>query len=307
MQCYSPLRVNQKGQYILVPCGKCNFCLQNKRVQWAFRNNQELKDALTAHFITLTYDEEHLPTERDRHDTFTYVTLKKNDLIKFHKHLKTCQTRALMKIRKERQLRGEEYKRLKKKWRIKYYSTGEYGTKRKRPHYHCLIFNLHPYVIEKLEENKLWTKGNIHFGDVNQASINYVSKYLIDKDETQQGWDERQQPFALMSKGIGIGYLRKKHYHKARGDHITEYRYYCLDNGHKVKMPRYYKEKIFSKIEREIGAKQAMQRQDEETEKRIQQLELEHGDRQTAVMRYNEQIDHQYNSIRIKSLKLNSL
>ncbi|AXH76192.1 MAG: replication initiator protein [Microviridae sp.] len=307
MQCIAPLRINQKGQWILVPCAKCNFCLQNRRVQWAFRNNQEMKQALTANFITLTYDDEHLPTQRHTSNTFSFATLRKEDLKKFHKHLTTQQTRALLTQKKKYKYNSTEYKKLKLKWKIKYYSTGEYGTKRNRPHYHAIIFNLHPWVIEKLELNKIWTKGNIHFGEVNGQSINYVSKYLIDADTTTNGWDERQRPFSLMSKGIGIGYLKKRHFHKARGDLPTDYRFYCLDNGHKVKMPRYYKEKIYTKLELQIAAQQAIERQEQETEKRIEQLTNEYGTRETAIRMYNEQIDHQYKMIRIKSLKNNSL
>lgn len=216
MQCIAPLRINNKGSWIQVPCGKCNFCLQNKRVQWAFRNEQELKRSQTAHFITITYNPENLPIKRDKHDTYSYATLDKEDLKKFHKHLRTCQSRALQKVKKERQYNKREYHRLKDKWKIKYYSTGEYGTRRLRPHYHILIYNLHPYVLEKLEENKLWTKGEIYFGEVNGASINYVAKYLIDKDQETQGWDERQKPFSIMSKGIGSNYLKKKAITKRR-------------------------------------------------------------------------------------------
>ncbi|AXH76464.1 MAG: replication initiator protein [Microviridae sp.] len=307
MQCIAPLRIIQKGSYILVPCGKCNFCLQNRRIQWSFRNQQQLKDSHTAHFITLTYKDEEIPTERDRHNTYTFATLKKEDLKRFHKNLRNAQEKAFKEIKTDRMLNEQEIKRLKKKWQLKYYSTGEYGSKRKRPHYHCLLFNLHPRVLERLEDNEIWNKGTMYFGEVNEASIQYVTKYLIDADTTTQGWDERQRPFSIMSKGIGIGYLRKKHFHKARGDLVTDYRFYCLNNGHKVKMPRYYKEKIYTKIERTIAGQQAMERQEEETEKRIKELEEYYGTRSEAVEKYEEQIQHQYEMIRIKSLNSNKL
>lgn len=72
-------------------------------------------------------------------------------------------------------------------------------------------------------------------------------------------------------------------------------------------MPRYYKDKIFTQLERQIGGQAAQQRQEEEQEKIIKQLTEEHGDRQTAIMRYEEQIDYQYKMIRIKSKNSNSL
>lgn len=86
--------------------------------------------------------------------------------------------------------------------------------------------------------------GNIHFGEVNPATILYTLKYMS-KPKTITKHDTRNPEFSLMSKGLGLSYLSKQmvHWHKAD----TENRAYLnFNGGHKTSMPRYYREKIYS-------------------------------------------------------------
>ena len=41
MQCSSPIWV--RSAKVFVPCGKCGYCLQNKRLDWAFRLEMEAR------------------------------------------------------------------------------------------------------------------------------------------------------------------------------------------------------------------------------------------------------------------------
>ena len=191
---------NHKGESQIVPCGKCNFCLQNRRNQWAFRLHYELKRAKSAVFVTLTYNNESVPVKII--GTRPFLILDKDELQNFHKVLKQYQSRLLLRKKiKDR-----------KDWKIKYYSVGEYGSTYDRPHYHCILYNLHPLVKEKLELNQIWTKGSIFFGTVEDASIQYVAKYVIDREAEE---DLRTRPFAHMSKGLGSNYIEKRaDYHK---------------------------------------------------------------------------------------------
>lgn len=171
MQCISPIKLKHGD---IVPCGKCNFCLTSIRQDWNFRLHEELRTADTAFFLTLTYEDSQLPLV-DQDDGQTVSTLFKPDVQKFLKRLR--------------------YHHQEKKT-IRYYAVGEYGSKTDRPHYHVIMFNLS--IAALLDLDKIWSHGNIKIGDVNAASIPYVTKYHLNK---HFAWDKvqgrRQKPFVL--------------------------------------------------------------------------------------------------------------
>lgn len=243
MRCISPLLIRTNGRRDFVPCGKCNFCLQNKRADWSFRLLQESKKAVSSHFLTLTYDDEFVP---DNH------SLCKRDMQLFTKRIRKDNARYSANP-------------------LRYYSVGEYGTRTARPHYHSIMFNLERPVLERLQD--IWTFGNCHVGDVSMASIHYVTKYVINKDVDSLGG--REPPFSVMSKrpGIGVEYVRThKDYHRAGMLNFTNV------NGQKGRLPRYYKEKIFSAMERERLARESVALADVEYDKSIVSLDRFHSD-----------------------------
>lgn len=192
----------------MLPCGKCLVCLQSKRNDWAFRLQNEHKASKSAHFVTLTYDRKHLPENG---------SLVKRDLQLYMKKLRFNDPQS----------------------RIRYYAVGEYGTKTERPHYHVILFNSD-------EENirKSWSNGLVHVGAVTMASVAYVLKYIVQpKDHPPY----RERPFALMSRGYGLGaaYLTDEMvaWHKSGGKN------YAMVQGTqtKIRLPRYYKELIWPK------------------------------------------------------------
>lgn len=231
-QCISPILVQNAKRRDFVPCGKCNFCLETKRNDWSFRLNQELKACKTSIFLTLTYEDSHLPYSDDN-----IPTLQKRHLQLFTK-----------RIRKANAARVG--------WKLRYYSVGEYGTHFDRPHYHALIFNLSNHVANKVQD--FWQYGFIKIGTVEPASIHYVTKYVVTRSEEQQAG--RAPPFAVMSRNPGIGANYLKSHTKW---HRNGLRNYANVNGVKSRLPRYYKEKMFSKIERENMGKEALLLYDE--------------------------------------------
>ena len=176
MRCISPILVRQNGRMNHVPCGKCNFCLQQKRFDWSFRLGQELKLANTAKFLTLTYDDEKL-----HYSPSGLSELSRRDLTLFTKRL-----------RKDNAMVCD--------WPLRYYSVGEYGTLTVRPHYHSIMFNMHPVVERKLLD--IWSLGHVHVGEVSPASIHYVTKYVVNR---VSDYGDRAPPVCFMSKHPGIG------------------------------------------------------------------------------------------------------
>lgn len=232
MKCISPIsikdpRKKRAAQRMVVPCGRCGACRYNRRVEWSFRLKQEERYSVNSWFITLTYSDEELPY------AFNEIpSLHKADMQKF-----------IMRVRKAN----------KKKWpevQLRYYAVGEYGTRTQRPHYHITFFNLHPDIVRDLA--KFWKLGLFHVGDVTESSIHYVTKYHVNYDSDLEF---REPEFATMSRrpGIGIQYVnRNADWNQDSGN------VYVMNNGFAQRMPRYYKEKIFSPEARELLAEQGM-------------------------------------------------
>lgn len=256
MKCFSPQsipdpRLNDVKARITIPCGKCAACIANKRNDWATRLRIEASLSKSAYFITLTYSDdaiklEHIVNKYGKH-LYTHGTLVKKDFQLFMKKLR---------------------KGLKNP--IKYYTVGEYGTKTNRPHYHMLLFNieledwkLYKYLLSKWtykdKNGKMQPMGTIDIGTVTPASIRYVTKYMIQKQNFQNPYIE--PPFSLMSQGLGKGYLKKK---AAQHHQDLNRNYVVFEDGQKSRLPRYLREKLYSENTREKQNEYFMRKEDKE-------------------------------------------
>lgn len=88
--------------------------------------------------------------------------------------------------------------------------------------------------------------GSIHYGTVSDASVGYTLKY-ISKGKTVPSHknDDRIKEFSLMSKKLGINYL-KDNIIKWHKKDLLNRMYVLLLDGKKASMPRYYKERIYT-------------------------------------------------------------
>lgn len=271
MRCISPLLIRKDGRRDVVPCGKCNFCLQQRRNDWSFRLQQEHKLSSSAYFPTFTYDEEHVPSNG---------SVDKELFQKFLKRLRKVNSQPL-----------------------RYYAVGEYGTKSMRPHYHAIMFNLDAALVAgrrvpglegmviSEELTSLWGLGNVITGTVTPKSIHYVTKYVINASGDV---GDRAPPFSLMSRrpGIGQNYL-KTHYnwHKKGQRNFTQV------NGIIGRLPRYYKEKIFDRFERARFASLAVEEGVEMYREEISRLMEFHAD---PCAYYDERNAWAHNSVKSK-------
>lgn len=223
-RCLTPFHKKDeiKQEYMALPCGKCPACLKRRASGWSFRLVKEEERNNSALFVTLTYDTEHVPITRNG-----YMNLDKTDLQKFFKRLRK---RCYEKVR--------------------YYAVGEYGSKTQRPHYHIILFNATPLVVENSWKINNIPIGSIHTGHVTEASIGYTLKYM-EKQRIipMHRNDDRNKEFSVMSKGIGENYLTEKitRWHK---NDLDNRMYLPLKDGRKIAMPRYYKEKLYNENER---------------------------------------------------------
>ncbi|UYD39216.1 MAG: replication initiator protein [Wigfec virus K19_152] len=214
--------------YNTVPCGKCPLCLKAKINSWLFRLDKELERSKNPLFCTLTYATQNLKyheyIDTETGEISTTPTLHKKDLQDFFKRLRKAHDKAYPGSLP-----------------LKYYAVGEYGTKRKRPHYHIILFN----CLDSSLVHTAWGKGHTYNPPLREGGTGYVLKYLS-KPNTKNKY--RQPEFSLMSKKMGDNYLTPQmiKYHKS-----TEKNSLVTTNqGYKMAMPKYYKEKIFDEQQR---------------------------------------------------------
>jgi hypothetical protein len=237
MICINPVFIRRAG--ISVRCGKCLPCRENRQKEWSTRLEQELKQAFTAYFVTLTYNDESL---------LKYPKLDKSCFQRFLKRLRQYDIRG-MPI----DYNGKKVLRIDGKGQnFKYFAVGEYGTKNLRPHWHFLIFNF-PYDVEMTETiiDYAWREdskslGFDHIGIIKPGAIQYVTDYLFKNDH--------KECVRLISKGIGLSYINDNNlrYHQSKQDGMI------VNHGIKKSMPRYYSQKLFNQEQRqEIGEKKS--------------------------------------------------
>lgn len=258
-RCQKPIMIRNKSVTrgsIQAPCGKCENCLKRRVSNWSFRLLQEDKVSDSSYFLTLTYGSEFCPVPVTKNG---FMDLSKHHLQLFFKRL-----------RKAHGSDGDIGKSLK------YYAVGEYGGKRQRPHYHIILFNARLELLigakyadavksgileldgKRQFECEYWSdakldayRGGITIGKVSGASVGYTMKYVSKPSKVPMHRnDDRTPEFSLMSKGLGESYLTGAMvtWHK---NAMAERQYCVLEDGKKVSMPRYYKNKILSLQEKE--------------------------------------------------------
>jgi len=214
MKCLYPYT---KSDGVVVRCGRCRPCLSRTRQEKFVRLNEHLKCYDYAVFVTLTYSDENLVWALN-------PTVCVRDIQLFIKRL--------------RKFLG--------KLPFSYYAVAEYGTKFQRPHYHLVMFGI-SRLFASSHLHRFWQKGTVHVGSLNDRSINYVCKYHVLRNRNIPYGSKK--PFMLTSNGIGKSYVvEMSDYHK---DALTEryfYHYYDL----KLPLPRYWKDKMFTKEEKRL-------------------------------------------------------
>lgn len=224
---------NVSTKFDEIPCGHCIGCRLDYSRRWADRLMLEMKYHQNNYFVTLTYDDSHVPViYTSDNDKDVRLTLDKRDVQLFLKRLRKTQDT-----------------------KIRYYLSGEYGEGTFRPHYHAIIFGLKVddlkfykknergdklYVSESLM--KIWGKGLVIVGEANWDTAAYTARYVVGK---QTGSAEMkyylgiEPPFSLMSRNPGIG----KQYFTDNPDILEREKIYIStkDGGHEIAIPRYFK------------------------------------------------------------------
>jgi len=228
------------GSELQIPCGGCIGCRIDRSQQWATRLMHEAKYHDQKCFITLTYDDDHLPAsgslDKKAHQLF-FKKLRKHlnpaPLKKGHPHFKE----------------------------IKYFLCGEYGDSTGRAHYHAILYGVD--FADRRTHNKneqghqlwksatldrLWGQGHCLIGEVTHESCAYVARYIMKKITGDQAEDHYRRidpitgevtnlypEFIRMSLKPAIG---KTHFEKYKNDFYPSDR--AVVKGREVPVPKYY-------------------------------------------------------------------
>lgn len=255
------------GLYNTVPCGRCSHCLKTRIQDWVFRLKQEKKVSKNAYFVTLTYDDQHIPQNNG------YYTLNKRHTQLFMKKLRYNQAKLTDD-------------------KIRYYLVGEYGSKTQRPHYHAIMFNLHdPQLV-----HDTWQYGQITQADQlkHDGGLIYCTSYILGRKYN----DFREPEFNTQSQGLGKNYLTPQiiKWHK---EDLT--RCYVQDGAYKKPMPRYYRKKIYTDAELEYLNAYKQHMADTKIDRLIQELIDNHVPNPLQVQRRRKEIA---NHMRTKPIKV---
>lgn len=218
------------GAKIPAPCGQCAPCLSNRKQLWTHRIMLESLGHHENSFVTLTYNDEHLPKDR---------SLNPDTLKKFFYRLR---------------------KRLPHK-KFRYYAVGEYGTAGQRginPHYHICLFGVG--ISEEQSIAKCWTEPNsketygyTYTGTLTDKSAAYVAGYVQKKTKYNADMYEElglYPEFCRMSNRPGIGYSAVPIVSKFLQEHperlLTsgDVPTYLMHGTHKRPLGKYLREKI---------------------------------------------------------------
>lgn len=242
---------------ISIPCQKCIGCRLTYARQWADRCLLELQYHKNAWFVTLTYNDEHVPRsyygDPASGEARPCLTLDRRDVQLFLKRLR----KAVEPVK------------------IRYFGCAEYGPTTWRPHYHLIIFGLplddlalkrqdmdgkvSAYTSKTLSD--AWSLrpfgnyspvmdplGDVECSDVTWSACNYVARYIVKKQLGPDGKDFYDRfnltpPFTFMSTSPGIGrsYYEEHQEVLYRHDSVSVS---TPDGGRSVRPSRYF-DKLF--------------------------------------------------------------
>jgi len=277
---FSLKNINKEYATFQLPCGKCLECRLEYARQWAIRCVHEAQMHPENCFVTLTYNNENLKSERLQYIDFQLFVKRLRSKI-FRDFLSTYGKENWKLLTKA------EQKTLSKQFQISIFVTGEYGEKNKRPHWHACIFNYTPTdpilkytsdrgdrVYESETLSQLWGHGLAEYGQVTLESAGYCARYAAKKLVHGKDEDHNFHPISKKSSHQAIGKTWIEKYYLD----VFNYGNLILPDGKTCAIPRYY-EKWLKKNQPDLHSHYVTQtklRKIEHAQKKMNEENLTH-------------------------------
>lgn len=252
-----------------IPCGSCTGCRLERSKQWANRCLLEMQYHESSYFLTITYDDDHLPHGTgvlpDTGEIIDTHSLRLEDLQKFFKRLRKA------------------YDELYPGEKLRYFACGEYGDKTARPHYHAIVFGLKLTDLEPYKRcgdywyynssflSDLWPFGYVVVGEANRETAGYVARYCTKKLYGDDGMVYEslslKPPFIVMSRkpGIASQYL-VDHPEAVKQPFLYES---TVKGGIKFRPPKYFQRKFDEFFEDDVDYVNMRYEQKEEAKRQM--------------------------------------
>lgn len=252
MTCYYPLKAYRTGVYgdydysfkeprkdvifseLGYPCGVCVGCVKAHRSMWSMRLVHESYYHDVSAFLTLTYDDKHVPSGEIPYDHFQSFRSRLRSTLDFN---------------------------------IRYFVAAEYGSRTARPHFHAVIFGYYPDDVVEISSGysklplfksrrllDLWGRGHVSCAPFSPATAGYVAGYVTKKVLVKDWRHQRrvaEEAFRAGREYIAPSSLPEYHKSSTRPglghDWLMQYHRdvlrdgYIVYSGHRVAIPRYYR------------------------------------------------------------------
>lgn len=197
---------------ILVPCGVCVACRKSMARDWRCRLLFELKDCIakgqSCYFVTLTINDEN------------YEFVRKNPEVPIRRYFELYRKRV-----------GRS---------VKHFFVTELGKESGRLHYHGILFGS---LLAVSDLSRLWRYGFSYYGYCSVRTASYITKYIL-KPQMLADW---YIPRKFVSPGLGRAFVDSKLSEGYRVEPRGVPRFVCKIGGVVYPLPRYFKQKLYSK------------------------------------------------------------
>lgn len=228
-----PAVLDERVKYVPYACGLCIECRKAKAREWQIRLLEDIKEHKNGKFITLTLsDEWYAELAQEIKGASGYLLDNQIATLACRRYLERVRKRTGKSVRH-------------------FYITelGHNGTK--NIHMHGILWTDDSFeIIEKdWKYGYIWPRKEDRKKPnyVNNKTINYIIKYITKVDFEHKLY----KPIILTSAGIGKRYIKS---HDANNNKFKEEKTneaYRTSTGHKINLPVYWRNYIYTEEERE--------------------------------------------------------
>lgn len=229
-----PVMGDSRVKFVPYGCGKCMECCKQKSREWLVRLSEDIKYNTNGVFVTLTFSNEE----------YSKLYNEVENRLGYEIDNEICR----LAVRRFCGRWRKKYGHSPRHWLIS--EIGHKGTE-----------NIHMHGIIWCDKDKdiaeRWGYGFVWLGDekngklvnyVNGSTINYITKYMTKRDELNVEYKAK----VFNSAGIGIGYIENARSNMNGFNYDKTREFYITESGHKIALPIYYRNKLYSEDEREI-------------------------------------------------------
>lgn len=223
------------NRVLLVPvgCGNCIECRKQKARAWQVRLLEDIKTNRNGKFVTMTFSNKSIA--------------ELSSEIKGLSGYERDNAIATLAMRRFNERWRKKYKKAIRHWMVT--EIGHKGTE--NIHLHGIV-----WTNEKFETiSKIWQYGYMYPSEernkrenyVNGRTISYIVKYVNKVDEKHKTY----KSIILTSPGIGNNYTKTWDSKSNKYNGVNTIETYRTESGHKISMPIYWRNNIYSEEERE--------------------------------------------------------